>query len=116
MISLSNYFVNKNDNIIFSRKIQISDWWIWKLTLNVTWENITNIDYSKIYVCKTEWLTADEVTYWSDCIPYSEIVNNDTLDYYDNLYIYALNWAVNSDYKKININFKLKILSWYISY
>lgn len=70
--------------------------------------DLTKIDKSKIFICKDDTLTAQDISdglWW--CVNYEDIEKYDIQT--EGLFIYALKSAFNTDYKTLNINYDFKI-------
>lgn len=109
--AVTHNFIKPIDNSIFIRKLNIvtNNSWFLKIDLDILWNNIKNIDYSKLYICSNFIENTQDILWNIECYNY-EHINNFWLFFenINNAYIYWLNWIVNSDFEKIIINFKIE--------
>lgn len=103
-------FIENIEWTLFIREVNIYQEFISDLdiNINITWENIKEIDYSKIYACNNYIENIDEIENMIWCYNIIDINFYWMQNVWFILYIYWLEWLVNDDFERINIEFNIK--------
>lgn len=122
LTKIKHLFLPKDENTIFKRKIEIysdnqdSIYYnnYYNINTTITWENLWNIDYSKLYFCTEEIYDTKNINENLNCVSFNNLDKYTFSINTTNIFIYWLKWFVNETFKKIILNFKFDFYSVYI--